>query len=213
MLLLKVTHTEMEFYEEHDLERLVEAAEKTDPLAHLAVLLGADAGLRMGEMIALEWSDIDFRRNLLTVARNDWRGKVGLPKGGQSRKVPMTRRLAAALSAARHLRGPRVLYRHDGRPLSVGTIRYYMAKAQKRAGLRVVDGRALGELHILRHTFCSRLAMRGATVKSIQELEGHQHLNTTQRYMHLSPAARESAIRLLDAPAEVGDGRQGSTQQ
>jgi len=47
LLLLKVTHTEMEFYEEHDLERLVEAAEKTDPLAHLAVLLGADAGLRM----------------------------------------------------------------------------------------------------------------------------------------------------------------------
>ena len=114
--LLKVTHKEMEFYEEHDLERLVAAAQKTDPLAHLAVLLGADAGLRMGEMIALEWTDIDFRRNLLTVARNDWRGKVGLPKGGRSRKVPMTRRLAAALSAARHLREPRVLYRHEGRP-------------------------------------------------------------------------------------------------
>ena len=109
-------------------------------------------------------------------------------------------------SAARHLRGPRVLYRHDGRPLSVGAIRYYMAKAQRRAGLRVVDGRALGEMHILRHTFCSRLAMRGATAKSVQELAGHQHLSTTQRYMHLSPAARESAIRLLDAPAEVGDG-------
>ena len=118
----------------------------------------------------------------------------------------MTRRLAAALSAARHLRGPRVLYRHDGRPLSVGTLRYYIAKAQKRAGLRVVDGRALGEIHILRHTFCSRLAMRGATVKSNQELAGHQHLSTTQRYTHLSPAARESAIKLLDAPAEVGDG-------
>ena len=44
--LLKVTHKEMEFYEEHDLERLVEAAQKTDPLAHLAVLLGVDAGLR-----------------------------------------------------------------------------------------------------------------------------------------------------------------------
>src|SRR5438046_3180281 len=38
--LLKVTHAEMEFYEEHDLERLVEAAQKTDSLAHLAVLLG-----------------------------------------------------------------------------------------------------------------------------------------------------------------------------
>ena len=202
--LLKVTHTEMEFYEEHELERLVEAAQKTDPLAHLAVLLGADAGLRMGEMIALEWSDIDFRRNLLTVARNDWRGKVGLPKGGRSRKVPMTRRLAATLSAARHLRGPRVLYRHDGRPLSVGTIRYYMAKAQRRAGLRVVDGRALGEIHILRHTFCSHLAMRGAPAKAIQELAGHRHLSTTMRYMHLSPSERERAIGLLNARGAYG---------
>ena len=95
----------------------------------------------------------------------------------------------------------------------VATIRYYTAKAQKLAGLRVVDGRALGELHILRHTFCSRLAMRGATAKSIQELAAHQHLSTTQRYMHLSPAARESAIRLLDAPAETGHGLEtGATE-
>jgi site-specific recombinase XerD len=54
--------------------------------------------------------------------------------------------------------------------------------------------------HILRHTFCSHLAMRGAPARAIQELAGHRDLATTQRYMHLSPAAVESAIRLLDAP-------------
>lgn len=61
----------------------------------------------------------------------------------------------------------------------------------KRAG--VTKG-----VHILRHTFCSRLAMRGAPVRAIQEFAGHQDLATTQRYMHLSPAARASAIRLLE---------------
>jgi len=40
--------------------------------------------------------------------------------------------------------------------------------------------------------------MRGATAKAIQELAGHVSLTTTQRYMHLSPAAKESAIRLLE---------------
>jgi site-specific recombinase XerD len=40
--------------------------------------------------------------------------------------------------------------------------------------------------------------MRGAPAKAIQELAGHQDLATTQRYMHLSPAALDSAIRLLD---------------
>jgi len=55
-------------------------------------------------------------------------------------------------------------------------------------------------VHILRHTFCSHLAMRGAPAKAIQELAGHKDLATTQRYMHLSPAALDAAIRLLDSP-------------
>ena len=53
-------------------------------------------------------------------------------------------------------------------------------------------------VHILRHTFCSHLAMKGAPARAIQELAGHQDLGTTQRYMHLSPSAIERAIRLLD---------------
>jgi hypothetical protein len=43
--------------------------------------------------------------------------------------------------------------------------------------------------------------MRGAPPKAIQELAGHRELGMTQRYMHLSPAALDSAIRLLDQPA------------
>ena len=43
--------------------------------------------------------------------------------------------------------------------------------------------------------------MRGAPARAIQELAGHKDLSTSQRYMHLSPAAIETAIRLLDEPA------------
>ena len=57
-----------------------------------------------------------------------------------------------------------------------------------------------------RHTFCSHLAMRGAPAKAIQELAGYQDLRTTQMYMHLSPAALESAIRLLEGRAVSGCG-------
>lgn len=56
---------------------------------------------------------------------------------------------------------------------------------------------------MLRHTFCSHLAMRGAPARAVQELAGHKDLSTTQRYMHLSPAAIKGAIRLLDQPKPV----------
>jgi len=49
-------------------------------------------------------------------------------------------------------------------------------------------------------TFCSHLAMRGAPARAIQELAGHKDLSMTQRYMHLSPAALDAAIRLLEQP-------------
>ncbi len=64
-------------------------------------------------------------------------------------------------------------------------------------GAQRVAGIAQG-VHILRHTFCSHLAMKGAPARAIQEVAGHADLSTTQRYMHLSPAATEEAIRLLD---------------
>ena len=66
-------------------------------------------------------------------------------------------------------------------------------------------------LHILQHTFCSHLAMRGAPVRAIQDVTGHANLSTTQRYMHLSPAAKEAAIRLLDSAdgGEIGETKQG----
>ncbi len=69
-------------------------------------------------------------------------------------------------------------------------------RASRRANVR--DG-----VHIPRHTFCSHLAMRGAPPRAIQELAGHRELGMTQRYMHLSPAALGSAIRLLDQPFSV----------
>jgi integrase len=65
-------------------------------------------------------------------------------------------------------------------------------------------------IHILRHTFCSHLAMKGAPARAIQELAGHVDLKTTQRYMHLSPAALEGAIKLLETSVRGGSGEAGS---
>jgi len=52
--------------------------------------------------------------------------------------------------------------------------------------------------HVLRHTFCSHLAMRGAAPRAIQELSGHANISITQRYLHLAPSALIEAIALLE---------------
>ena len=107
--LLKVQHKPMAFYEEAEYRRLVEGGAKADDRAHVAVLLGGEAGLRRGEMTALEWRDIDFGRRLLHVHRAEWEGQIGTPKGGRSRTIEMSSALTAALKAHRHLKGQRVL--------------------------------------------------------------------------------------------------------
>lgn len=72
--LLKVPPPSLPFYEDFQYEWLVEAAKKIDWRILVVVLLGGDAGLRCGEMTALEWSDIDFRSGSIHVQRSDWRG-------------------------------------------------------------------------------------------------------------------------------------------
>ena len=196
--LLPVPKPSAGFYDFDDYERLVEAAKAREPNAYLIVLLGGEAGLRCGEIIALEWEDVDLGKRQLCVQRSEWRGHVTTPKGGRLRYVPMTARLAAALRDHRHLQAARVICRRDGSPLTQDMVGDHVQRAARRALL------ATSGVHRLRHTFCSHLAMRGAPARAIQELAGHQDLTTTQRYMHLSPAAIEGAIRLLEQPKPRG---------
>jgi len=191
---LPVSKGSTKFYDFDEFEQLVTAARTTDPRAYVLVLLSAEAGMRLGEMVALEWSDIDFTKGQVCVQRSAWKGQVGSPKGGRLRYVPLTARLAAALREHRHLRGPRVLYQDDGSPLTEGLVQGLVRRAAQRVGL------PNNGPHMLRHTFCSHLAMKGAPARAIQELAGHADLTTTQRYMHLTPATVESAIRLLESP-------------
>jgi hypothetical protein len=104
----------------------------------------------------LEWTDIDFAKRQLTVARSEWKGHVTMPKGGRLRYVPITRRLTEALREARHLRGPRVLCDGTGKALTQKVVQVLVRRTARRANVKP-------GIHILRHSFCSHLAMWGAS--------------------------------------------------
>jgi integrase len=195
--LLKVPQQRFDFLTFEELSRLIEAM-KDDPERLALVLLGAEAGLRQGETMALEWGDVDLVAGLLTVRRSSWKGVIGTPKSSRERKVPLTGRLTAALKAIKHLKSELVLCHQDGKPPTQSAIEAALRFGCKRAGLRSIGS------HVLRHSFCSHLAMRGAAPKAIQELVGHSTLTMTLRYMHLAPSALTEAIGLLNFGQPVG---------
>ena len=194
---LKVPPQKFDFFTFEALEALV-AKSAQEPEWHAAVLVAGETGLRLGEMLALEWTDIDLKNRLLTVMRNDWRGSIGAPKSGRDRKILLTTRVTAALKAIRHLKGKLVFCRGDGSRWTNTTMRAGIKRQEKRAGLRVTGW------HVLRHSFCSHLAMRGAPAIAIKELAGHSSIAVTNRYMHLAPGgAARNAIALLETGRQV----------
>jgi len=196
-LLKDTKEKQINFHSFDEFELLVDAAKDVGWQSHVVVLLGGEAGLRLGEIMALEqgdlrvWQDGMTWKGQITVARSEWKGQVTLPKGGKVRYVPMTQRLISALRENRLRSRKRMLVQDDGEPMTMKTIQQAVQRAARRADVR-------DDVHILRHTFCSHLAMKGAPARTIQQLAGHVDLATTQRYMHLQTGAVEAAISLLD---------------
>ena len=89
--LLPVPTSPAVFHDFDDFECLVSAARETEWQAHLTVLLGGEAGLRCGEMKALEWLDVDLNKRQLCVQRSDWEGHITAPKGGTAPVCPTHR--------------------------------------------------------------------------------------------------------------------------
>jgi integrase len=196
--LLRVPPQSARFLEPAEFERLVAVARQDGSEALLIVLLGGEAGLRCGEMMGLQWTDVDLVGRKLQVARSIWKGEVTSTKGERIRYVDITQRLTDAFRQHRS-RGPHVLAQISGQPLTQKMVQRRVRRVSARAGRP-------HSVHILRHTFCSRLALRGAPARLIQELAGHQNLLTTQRDMHVAPATTASAIRLLEPSGGTASG-------
>ncbi len=163
---------------------------RPDPLAlrdrALLELLYA-SGLRVGELVSLDWRDLDLAARLLRV--------VG--KGGKERMVPFGRPATAALKdwqavwEGLRARGAALGLRTNGNEEPI-FLNYRGGRLSARSVRRVVD-RAVEEAgiargvhpHTLRHTFATHLLEGGADLRAIQELLGHSSLATTQRYTHL----------------------------
>lgn len=187
---LATAEPEFDFLDFEEAARLVNAA---DPDWRPMILLGLRTGLRQGELLELRWNDVDLFKGLLRVRRSIWKGQITTPKGGKGRDVPLSNEACTMLRALpSRFSGQLVFPGNDGAHLTKSQCRHPLWRACKRAGLRRIGW------HVLRHTFASHLAMRGAPLKAVQELLGHSTIEMTMRYAHLSPEVGRGAVMLLD---------------
>ncbi|HEY2334385.1 MAG TPA: tyrosine-type recombinase/integrase [Solirubrobacterales bacterium] len=159
-------------------------------------LTAAFTGLRLGELLALRWRDVDFTNSAVHVRQSFTNGRVDTPKSGQERVVPMADEVAEALAKL----GKREDYTADddlvfcgakGGHLAGHKLRDRYKAALKKAGLREL------RFHDLRHTFGSH-AIRTADSREVMEWMGHQDLATTQRYLQFKPR-QDAARRISEA--------------
>jgi integrase len=190
------------------------------------ILLGLATGARRGELLALQWSDIDFDTSLMDVTKSLEQTKAGLRV--KSTKSEKPRRFAVpekALDALREHRAEqerdRALFGPDYQDNNLVFCRpeggYY---SPDRAGARIVElmkktGLEGVSLHSLRHTHASELLSKGVPIATVAKRLGHANANITLSiYAHALEADELAAAKIWDAAMEgvIGANRRQPTR-
>jgi len=169
------------------------------------VLCGFRTGLRAGELLALEWGDLNWRASFIHLRRNLVRGQLTTPKNHQRRRVDMSRQLRAELRLWRRRR--RAVWLKHGQPFPEWVFASVTGTALDESNVRKAFNRLLDAAglhrrgpHQLRHTFASQLLQEGAPITYVSRQLGHKDASITLRvYAHWVPdALMIKAVDLLD---------------
>ncbi|MEK6272369.1 MAG: site-specific integrase [Actinomycetota bacterium] len=166
-----------------------EAASEQDAATYV---LAAFVGLRMGEVLALRWRDVDFERRLIRVRSSYTQSREGTPKSNRMRAVPMADPVAQALARL----SQRPEFTEDGDLVLCGVVGDHLnpkkVRERYRDAQQAADLRQL-RFHDLRHVF-GTLAINRASALQVKTWMGHADLKTTERYLHYRAQADEAEL-------------------
>jgi integrase len=148
------------------------------------VVVALHTGMRKGELLKLQWDDVDLEQGYIHVRES---------KSGDRRTIPMNETVWSMLHTLRVRPDiPWVFHTEEGRPYRDTHKTFtWVCKRAKIDNFR---------FHDLRHSFASKLVMNGVPLATVSHLLGHKSIMMTMRYSHLSPEHRMSAVRSLDRP-------------
>ena len=180
----KVNKKIVRFFSEEEIKLILENC--TERLYPIFLTL-ANTGMRKGELLNLEWPDIDFEARKIRIRIKDF----WTPKTGEERDVPLNNQLCNFLKK---------LYENkkEGRWVFSTTggqqprhLREDLIRLCKRLNIEKAN------LHTFRHTFASHLVMKGVDLPTVQKLLGHRDISTTMIYAHLAPNHLAGAVKKL----------------
>jgi integrase len=145
--------------------------------------IALNTGMRKGEQYTLEWPEVRVGRKRIHLDRT---------KNGSNREIPMNKTCVGSFEAL-HAKRPKG--HQSARVFAVKDSRSWFEVAVTEAGIRNL------RWHDLRHTFISRLVMKGLDLRTVQELAGHKTISMTVRYAHLASEHNQAAIEKLDPVA------------
>lgn len=179
------------FLSRDEYDKLYRSLEQRCPERLPAFIVSVHTGMRMSEQYTIEWNQVDFARRAIDLDRS---------KNGDARTVHLNAAAVEALRSVKPARGrssDRVFPREDGKPIGGKDERFdnrsWFEPCMEKAKITGLTW------HGNRHTFCSWLAMAGASIKEIQEAAGHKTITMSARYAHLSPEHRLSVVERIAA--------------
>jgi len=169
-----------------------------------SILCALRTGMRIGEIKALKWKDLDFENRLIEVKRSCRQGRVTRPKSGKSRRVDMTPQLAETLKSLRTVQKRNALQK--GGPFSEwvfannrgGTLLYKTFRKGLTTCLKLAKLRKI-RIHDLRHTYATIRLLNGHNIGDVSYQLGHSSIKITyDTYGHWLPGKFKSEVDELD---------------
>lgn len=174
----------------------------TDEQERLFTLIVAVTGMRLGETLALRWTDFDAVKCELQINHTLYRGELKQPKTESSRRplrlVPSVAELLVSHRERSKFQAATdfIFCRADGSPLSPPRMREHLHRAMDTAGIKRVSGKH--GFHIFRHTAGSLIYMKSRDLKLVQSTLGHANISiTSDVYVHLDDRTLSEGTEIL----------------
>ena len=187
--------------EEH--KKALEYVKNNFTFRNLGIMICLSTGLRIGEVCALTWSDIDIDKGIITVNKTIQRIYImedgikrteliiDLPKTMNSaREIPLTKDLTNILKPLKKVANENYyIITNEEKPTEPRTYRSYYVKFMTKLKLPLI------KFHGLRHTFATRCIEGNADVKTVSVMLGHSNVSTTMNlYVHPNAEQKKSVI-------------------